>query len=62
MKLSDYLARTDTTVAAFAEAVGVAPTSVYRWLNGHRTPDIQQMRGIFTATRGLVTPNDWVLQ
>ncbi|MEY4863774.1 MAG: putative antitoxin of bacterial toxin-antitoxin system, YdaS/YdaT [Pseudomonadota bacterium] len=62
MKLRDYLDATDRRAAQFAEDLGVADNTVRRWLNGTRTPSVEQMRAIYQATRGLVQPNDLVLQ
>lgn len=61
MTLKEYLGATKTPVASVATAVGVAATTVYRWVNGKRMPDANQMRAIHSITMGSVTPNDWVL-
>ena len=62
MKLKEYLEATDQRVAAFAATLGVADNTIRRWLKGQRTPTPDQMRAVFAATKGLVTPNDWVLR
>ena len=62
MKLKEYLEATDQRASAFAVALGVADNTVRRWLSCKRTPTPEQMRAIHAATKGLVTPNDWVLR
>lgn len=62
MKLREYLDATQTRAAQFAEILGVADNTVRRWMNGARTPTPDQMRAVYAATKGLVTPNDWVLR
>ena len=62
MKLNSYISMTGTPVAEFAEAIGRAPQTVWRWLNGSRVPSHADMRRIHEATDGAVTPNDWVLR
>ena len=59
MTLAQYLAQTQTTQAAFAEATGLAPSTVSRYLAGTQAPTLSQMWRIFDATGGAVQPNDW---
>jgi transcriptional regulator with XRE-family HTH domain len=61
MRLKEYLDATGKKTAHFADDLGVADNTVRRWLNGTRTPSVDQMRAIYQATRGLVQPNDLVL-
>ena len=61
MKLREYLDTTGTKVSALAVTLGVAETTVYRWMSGRRRPSFEQMRAICAATLGAVTPNDLVL-
>lgn len=62
MTLREYLDATGAKVAQIAADLNVAENTVRRWLNRTRTPSPDQMRAIHTATKGLVTPNDWVLR
>lgn len=62
MKLREYLDATGKKAAHFAADLGVADNTVRRWLSGARTPTPEQMRAIYAATKGLVQPNDLVLQ
>jgi DNA-binding transcriptional regulator YdaS (Cro superfamily) len=62
MKLTEYLEATGKRTAHFAEDLGVADNTVRRWIKGTRTPNPEQMRAIYRTTKGLVQPNDLVLQ
>lgn len=62
MQLREYLDAMDLKVTAFAQQIGVSDPTVYRWLNGTRVPDPEMMRKVHLATRGMVQPNDWVLE
>ena len=61
MKLKEYLDAISKRPSQFAEEIGVAHNTVLRWLNGSRTPNPEQMRSVFDATRGTVRPDDFVL-
>lgn len=61
MKLRDYLELTKQKPSDFATKMGVAHNTVLRWLSKSRTPTPAQMRAIYEATSGVVTPNDLVL-
>lgn len=61
MTLAEYLDATGRKVTDVAKETGVSATSVYRWMSGARTPSPEQMRAVHAATKGLVTPNDFVL-
>jgi hypothetical protein len=62
MRLRDYLDATGRRPAELAADLRVADNTVRRWLAGTRTPSPDQMRAIHDLTKGLVQPNDWVLQ
>jgi DNA-binding transcriptional regulator YdaS (Cro superfamily) len=57
MKLSDYLAEERLTVLAFARRLGVAHTTVGRWINGREPRGVLAGR-ILGATGGKVTGAD----
>lgn len=59
MKLADYLAKTQTTHAAFAARIGVSQAAVSRYAAGHRVPEAPQMLRIVAETAGAVTANDF---
>lgn len=61
MRLQTFLTLTGVGVPVFAKRVGVTAAAVYRWLDGNRRPNAEQMRSIYRVTYGAVTPNDWVL-
>jgi hypothetical protein len=61
MRLREYLDTTGTKVSALAVTLGVAETTIYRWMSGRRRPNFEQMRAVCAASLGAVTPNDWVL-
>lgn len=61
MKLNDYVELAGITASELAAMVGVTYPTAWRWLHGTRQPNREQMRSIFHATKGAVTPNDLVL-
>ena len=61
MKLREYLDTSGLKVSALAATLGVAETTVYRWMSGRRRPSFEQMRAVCAVSLGVVTPNDWVL-
>ena len=60
MTLSERLAKTGQTPKAFAAAAGVSFQTLYRYLDGSRTPRPKMQRRIAELTGGDVQPNDWV--
>ena len=60
MKLSAYLSDRQMSLAAFAGRIGTSKVSVYHYVHGLRWPRVDIMRRIVTATKGLVTPNDFL--
>ena len=61
MTIEGYMLRHDLSVAELAERVGVTAATVYRWLDGTRTPSARQMRAIYEATDRQVTPTDLII-
>jgi transcriptional regulator with XRE-family HTH domain len=59
MHLTQYLADRKMSVSAFAEAVGVTPQAVHRYLNDERLPQREVMLRIIEVTGGEVRPNDF---
>jgi transcriptional regulator with XRE-family HTH domain len=60
MKLDQYLTLHDLTEAAFAEEIGVVPSTVWRMRRGETRPDWKTLEAIKHATSGAVTPNDFL--
>jgi DNA-binding transcriptional regulator YdaS (Cro superfamily) len=60
MTLSEYLAQTNTRPTAFARKLGVAHTTVLRWVSGETSPPLSAMGRISQATNGAVQPNDFL--
>lgn len=60
MRLSDYLSMSKTSAEAFASELGVSVSAVNYWRSGDRIPRIAQMQKIFDATKGAVTPTDFL--
>lgn len=59
MNLKTYLKTSDTTVAEFAEKLGVTVQSLYRYINGDRVPKKKIMKRISLITNGHVMPNSF---
>jgi DNA-binding transcriptional regulator YdaS (Cro superfamily) len=62
MQLKEYMDAMGVSPLAFAHQLGVSNPTVYRWLDGQRVPEPEMMRRIYSATKGTVAPNDWVLE
>ena len=60
MQLKDYLVKKDLTTAEFAASVEVTKFAVRKWLRGERTPRPKIMVKIKKATKGAVSPDDWM--
>ena len=58
MRLQEYLTRTRTSRADFAQQIGVSVESVRRYLDG-RAPKASVMCKIIEATEGKVSANDF---
>lgn len=61
MKLDDYLHLNGLTGAKFAEQIGVDPATVYRIRSGKVLPHRKTLQAIWDATKGLVSPNDFLI-
>jgi antitoxin CcdA len=60
MKLAEYLERTDTTLQALGERLGVSHTTVLRWATGQAVPRGRaRMEALVKATQGAVTAADF---
>lgn len=60
MKLSTFLTDNDLNASKFAEALGVMPSTVSRWLRGDRRPSVDQIVRIEVETKGAVTASDFI--
>lgn len=60
MRLSDYFASAQVNERAFAALLGVSAKAVRHWVRGDRTPRPEQMQKIIIATKGAVSPNDFL--
>lgn len=58
--LRDWLTREGIGIGEFADRIGVTRVTMSRYLAGKRLPRPHIMRRIQAATRGEVTPNDWI--
>jgi post-segregation antitoxin (ccd killing protein) len=60
MTLAEYLERTDTTLQALGERLGVSHTTVLRWATGQAMPRGRaRMEALAKATQGAVTAADF---
>lgn len=60
MTLAQYLEKNQLTYSGFAESIGVDRETVRRWALGLRDPDLTALRTLHRATKGKVTPNDFL--
>jgi DNA-binding transcriptional regulator YdaS (Cro superfamily) len=60
MDLASYLQREQISPPTFAAKLGVAPSTVWHWLNGTKFPGRDNLAAIRSATGGDVTPNDFL--
>lgn len=60
MKLSRYLETHRTSPAEFARRLGMPASTITRLLAGERSPGLALLQTIHVATRGSVTPNDFL--
>jgi transcriptional regulator with XRE-family HTH domain len=60
MKLADYLKIEDLQPSAFAVRLGTPASTVTRLLKGERSPGLDLLAKIRTATDGKVTPDDFM--
>jgi 3,4-dihydroxy 2-butanone 4-phosphate synthase/GTP cyclohydrolase II len=61
MKLADYLRKERLTAAGFAERISAPASTITRILRGQRSPSLEIMERVAGATRGAVTPNDFLV-
>lgn len=59
MRLQEWLTRHRMSPANLAEKICVAERTVWRYLEGSRTPRPDVIQAIFAATGGSVTANDF---
>jgi DNA-binding transcriptional regulator YdaS (Cro superfamily) len=59
MTLSDFLKAEGNSASKLADLLGVAVSTVTRAAKGDLLPSKQLMEGIYRATDGKVTPNDF---
>ena len=59
MRFADWLTDEGWTHEAFGAFVHRSRQTVCRWARGQRTPHEEDMRVIYLATDGQVTPNDF---
>ena len=59
MKLTSYLAKTESTQGEFARQIGVTRQSIWLWTSGRVAPSRKMMRKIIMATDGMVTRKDF---
>ena len=60
MKLDAYLKREQITPSEFATRMGKPASTVTRLLNGERSATMDLLEAIHLASRGAVTPNDFL--
>ena len=59
MKLNEYLQKSGTRAADFAQELGVKETTVNRYRSGERIPEKAVMKRIKEVTHGLVTADSF---
>ncbi len=62
MTLEDYLASKGLTQEEFALSIGISQSTVSRLSSGTGNASLALLKDIFEATRGAVTPNDFLPQ
>ena len=60
MTLKQYLAIRGNTGVALALAIGVTSATISRWASGVHQPAVKSLRLLHVATKGKVTPNDFL--
>ena len=60
MTLDRYIEEHRLTPSSFARAVPLPPSTITRLLAGERAPSFDLLKTICVATRGQVTPNDFL--
>lgn len=59
MTLHDFLTERKLKPTHFADMIGVAPSTVIRWVKGDRTPTVDFLMKIKAATSGTVNVEDF---
>ena len=62
MTLSEYFNYSGKTQSKFAKEVDASVGAVKKWVYGERFPRKAQLSKIKNATKGNVTPNDFISQ
>ncbi len=60
MTITEFLAQSETSDAALAEAIGVSRQSLHRYKTGERRPEWDVLERLAKVTNGNVTPNDFI--
>lgn len=59
MDIASYLVLRNLKPAAFASEIGVAPSTVTRWVRGERRPAVDLLAKLQSVTGGAVTVDDF---
>jgi len=59
MQLIEYLSKAGMSASAFAQELGVWPSTVTRWMRDGRAPRREMLRAITRATGGAVKAGDF---
>jgi hypothetical protein len=60
MTLADWLKQEKIKPSAFAEMLGVAPSTITRFVRGEKTPSTLMLMRIYEKTEGAVRLEDWM--
>lgn len=60
MTLQEWIEQKGISKYRVAKDIGVAWTTLWRWITGRAMPQPEQMRAVQAYTGGAVTPNDWI--
>jgi transcriptional regulator with XRE-family HTH domain len=60
MRLRDWMNRNGMKQDQFARETGIGQSTLSQFCTGARRPSLKMMGRIAAATRGEVTPNDWL--
>lgn len=60
MTITEFIAETELTDAAFAARIGVSRQALHRYKTGERRPEWGVIERIVAATNGAVTANDFL--
>lgn len=62
MTLAEYLSQNEIKPSVFAAALGVAPSTVTRWIKGERRPELDLIVRIQETTAGKVSATDFLTE